>query len=118
MDFYANTNKLEKSVSDNMNFQKVQSLVYYYSNNNTSVEDLKTVLFNAYPNPVKDEVQLQVPNPVNCWLNIFNIHGKRILTKQIHSRTTQIDISNFENGIYLFRVDNNGESATKKIVKQ
>ena len=118
VDFYANTNKLEKSVSDNMNFQKVQSLVYYYSNNNTSVEDLKTVLINAYPNPVKDEVQLQVPNPVNCWLNIFNIHGKRILTRQIHSRTTQIDISNFENGIYLFRVDNNGESATKKIVKQ
>ncbi len=100
-----------------MSFQKAQSIVYYYKNDITNATQIETSLFSVFPNPVTNEVQLQVSNPIKCMLKVFNIQGQQILTKQINSVVTKINIRDFEKGMYLFQIENNGEQSTRKIVK-
>lgn len=118
IDFYGNPDNIEKSNNaNNLSFQKAQSIVYYYKNDITNATQIETSLFSVFPNPVTNEVQLQVSNPIKCMLKVFNIQGQQILTKQINSVVTKINIRDFEKGMYLFQIENNGEQSTRKIVK-
>ncbi len=62
------------------------------------------------------------PNPANNYLTIegtmtsvavYNTVGQCLLTKEVNGNT-QIDLSDFSNGIYFLRVYNNGEMVVRK----
>jgi len=65
-----------------------------------------------YPNPANDIFYVQLQNNVNEDLNmdIFNICGVKIQSKQLKSDIEQIDISNLAAGCYLVRIYNSNNS--------
>lgn len=73
------------------------------------VSELENSL-KVYPNPAS-----QVLNVVGTMtsVEVYNTIGQCLLTKQVDGNA-QIDLSGFDNGIYLLRVYNNGESAVRK----
>ena len=80
--------------------------------NDLGIEELNT--FNSlifFPNPAKDQLTITVEKPSTIF--ITNTIGETILNSEIQ-KTTLIDISNFEAGIYFIK---NDSGKTYKFIK-
>lgn len=76
-------------------------------------------LFQVYPNPVRNELQIDFQSPSQFIdVSIYDINGKLIDIKMVNSKShIQIDYSNFENGVYILRLRNNETTFFRKIIK-
>ncbi len=81
-----------------------------------SSEDFKINNFSMSPNPTSSLLTLKFPKNIDKGtLNIYNTLGEVILSKIFSSSNTlQIDVSNFSQGIYLVKINNQ----TKRFIKQ
>ncbi len=80
----------------------------------TSIDQLaKTAL---YPNPVKDVLYIHNQNDNLGLISITDLSGKQIFSSE--SYTEGIDVSSFENGIYLLRYISDGNSGVERFIKQ
>lgn len=69
--------------------------------------ELDTPLHSAivYPNPGRDEINLQSGTQINSALfQIFNISGKPVFEKQINSSLIKIPVIHLPKGAYLWRI--------------
>jgi|WetSurMetagenome_2_1015567.scaffolds.fasta_scaffold12031_4 aminopeptidase N len=76
---------------------------------------------NVFPNPAKDRINISVPAENlngNISVSIYGIEGKLLLTQEIVSENTEIDIRGFAIGVYVVRLSGDGKSGTSKFVKQ
>ncbi len=69
-------------------------------------------LFIIYPNPFKNIVKI-ICNETNQTLRVFNLLGALIYETYLNDLSTEIDLTNQNNGIYFIKVG----SITKKIIK-
>ena len=67
-----------------------------------------------YPNPVNTE--LNIKNVENTTISIFDISGKNVFMSANNSNLTQIETSNWNNGVYFIKIRYNNTVETKKIV--
>lgn len=94
---------------------------------NGEVEDYKVMIsksgtINAldpntifiYPNPVDDILNISKVSD-GALYTIYNAAGQLISKGKIYGR--KINVSNLERGVYVIDVDNNGETAQKKFIK-
>jgi hypothetical protein len=73
--------------------------------------------FRIYPNPSNTILNIEIDN--NATIIVFDMIGKEIITRKISLGISQLDLSNYANGIYLLKVTtDNNQSKTMKIVKQ
>ena len=80
--------------------------------NITSVNPVKELVFNLYPNPANNQISVEVASPIET-IEILNTTGQRVLT----ANTKQVDISTLAKGIYFVKVTTlNGVSGIKKLV--
>jgi len=86
------------------------------------IEDMAVSNLSVYPNPTKDIIQINInANTVqNAQINISNIIGQNIYTKntQLASGTNNlyIDLSAYNNGIYIVKVITKNNSLSKKVI--
>ncbi|MBK9254518.1 MAG: T9SS type A sorting domain-containing protein [Saprospiraceae bacterium] len=72
-------------------------------------------LFSVYPNPTINHINIRTETALlGSTYYIFDYIGKLILTGNINSRHTIIEMSNLSSGIYLFNLD----KQTCKVLKQ
>src|SRR5690606_5462758 len=69
-----------------------------------------------YPNPAKDFVTITNLPHGETQIKVFDLSGKEVFSKHINSETTIINTTNFANGVYLLRINYNGNVAHKKLV--
>lgn len=67
------------------------------------------------PNPAKDFVTIS-NIPSGSIVTILDITGKVLYSPTTTNEQTTINTTGFTNGIYLIRVDNNGNSTNKKLI--
>lgn len=81
----------------------------------TSVnETLTTETYNIFPNPVKDVLTVKGENMKQ--VVIYNSVGQMVETINAESDEVRVNVSAYNNGMYLINViDNNGEMTTSKI---
>lgn len=84
---------------------------------NPMIEDFLGV--TLYPNPVLKEVTIRL-NAVFSGDNysVYNINGKKLMSDQILSETTNVDLSGNAPGIYLMLIQNNGQVFSRKVIKK
>jgi len=83
-----------------------------------SVNDLESVGFNYFPNPVTNKLTLQATKNITN-VSIFNMLGQKV--KQIYpenSSSIAIDMSNLTNGTYFVNVEINNAPRTFNIIKK
>ncbi|MBK7939297.1 MAG: T9SS type A sorting domain-containing protein [Lewinellaceae bacterium] len=90
--------------------------------------DVSTVVFRpgielvVYPNPVASTATFSFKSsvPLNGILRVFDLQGRQIKTRAFYSNTFDLDASGLLPGIYLFRVDSEGQAvgSGKLIVKR
>jgi hypothetical protein len=82
---------------------------------------INTEIINAnkmavYPNPVTDGFHISGINEKST-LNIFDINGKLLLTKEIDD-SEYVTVSSLPQGIYLVRISSDAGVFEKKLVKK
>lgn len=95
------------------------------SRNNTSTNDFdsKIKISEAYPNPVNNEMMLDVDLNQNLYLKIevINYEGKTISRDTVYvtsgKQTINIASNELSSGIYFCKISFNGNSTVKKFIK-
>jgi hypothetical protein len=79
------------------------------SNENSNVK--------VYPNPSNDGVfNITLGTVSNAVVRVYNVLGETLLTKNINSKTTTLDLSYLKTGCYFVSIANGKENQTKKLV--
>lgn len=81
-----------------------------------SVEENTGMEMNIYPNPVVNQVNVNVEDYQNATLEIYNLLGEVVKSEELSSNRTSINVSGLTNGTYLVRVMNGEKVSTKKII--
>lgn len=72
---------------------------------------------SVFPNPTTSTITIET-DKTDCFYELKNMLGQTVFTSKF-SNKINIDLSNFDNGIYFVRVmDEKGNSVVKKIIKQ
>ena len=75
--------------------------------------------FKISPNPSKSKLNLILPASDNAFkLDVFDVLGKKILSKEVSKLSSSIDVSKWNNGVYLVRITSENGTQTKRSVKQ
>jgi len=74
-------------------------------------------LVSLYPNPVSDKLKINSANDKIKSIKLWSVNGKLYDTYILDSQQFELDMSSFENGLYLLQIQTNTESVVKKIIK-
>ena len=75
--------------------------------------------FVISPNPAKSTINLYLPKGFeNAKLSVFDVLGKEIYYEELNSLKSIINISKWNDGVYLVRIATDKDSQTKRFVKQ
>jgi hypothetical protein len=81
-----------------------------------SVNSIDNKRFSVYPNPVSEGVLNIVTNNNSPYsVEIYNLFGKRVISLD-NVTNQQLNIEKLQNGVYLVRINQNGNTATQKLV--
>lgn len=87
------------------------------TNQSLSTGDFNLSSFKAYPNPVKDFLNLSYSQDISD-VSVFNLLGQQVLSKKINAAESQLDMSSLTQGAYLVKITVDGEVKTMKVVKE
>jgi Subtilase family/Secretion system C-terminal sorting domain len=93
---------------DNINVISNSALGIFPSNGNDGI--------GVYPNPSKGIYTVSHKSNKPLYIELFDVHGKVIKAKTIYAKD-QIDLSNFDNGIYYIRIEIDSKVVYKKLIK-
>lgn len=82
------------------------------------VEETEAGNLLVYPNPVKEELTIKKENGFPYSLNISDINGKIIFKREGAEGTVKVDFSEWNKGVYILEVEQNGTLKREKIIKE
>ncbi len=80
-----------------------------------SISQITQSKITVYPNPTEGKVSVEVED--DALVSIYSSLGKRMLTMEINSSNSEVDISKFEPGIYVFEINTNNTRVQRMIIK-
>lgn len=107
-----NSNSL---VSENT-FTFTNSVSYPFCTGTASIKEFNLANFKIYPNPTKNQITLEFDDQNEGFkVQVLDLSGRLLIEKRdIHT----IDLSQLAQGTYLIKlIKNNGQSITKKVIK-
>ncbi len=88
---------------------------FYRTFNVSSIKNNATSSFNFYPNPVSEQLNLNLLNNIDLPVQICDISGKVLMeVKATDQNLIQISTGNLSNGLYIIRHGNNAEIFSKQ----
>lgn len=72
----------------------------------------------VYPNPTTEIITIQIIDPKNIKLQIFDMNGKCILKEELRNEINYIDVSMLIKGMYLIQIIENNQIYQKKMIKE
>lgn len=118
--FFASKDFKQGSFSPTLDlcYQNIDSVIID-TNFAVVIENSKNLVIDLYPNPVDKTLNIYIPNFEKI-LNyrIVDINGVEVITNKINDLKTEIDLSKFNNGTYIFILtdSNNKNLTTRKII--
>ncbi|WP_189359967.1 T9SS type A sorting domain-containing protein [Algibacter mikhailovii] len=85
---------------------------------NLSLKEIDNTDATVFPNPTKNTLNLILKNSNKADLNIYDIHGRLISRQKIKSKTSIIDTSHLNSGLYLFEMITKNSTIIKRIAKR
>ena len=85
----------------------------------TDIQKLSTNNLTLFPNPSNGFIHINLGenNLNNANIHVLDLHGKLLLSKQITSQKTTINLNNYSKGIYLIKFSNQNGSKIYKVIK-
>lgn len=82
------------------------------STENNTIESIK-----IYPNPLQGK-HLNISTKESLDVEVYNVIGKTIIKQKVTPTNNQINIEDFNRGVYLIKLSNEFGSITKKLIKR
>ena len=92
----------------------------YLLSTNTTLSNLDNTLSQlaVYPNPVVNELSVNLPSNVkNAQINIFDVAGRSVIKTEVKKSSDNINVSNLAKGVYIVEIKTTNGVVTKKIIK-
>lgn len=90
---------------------------FYVKTSVTGLNELKNLDFKIYPNPAKDQVNVELADNSQYVLEFYDLLGKKITTHSFTGKNNIIDVSSFSKGVYFVKINKQGIIiATKKLI--
>jgi hypothetical protein len=84
----------------------------------TDIKEMETSDISVYPNPVRDNINIHLPDNVyQAVFTLYDIRGKVLIRKEIRNQDA-ISVSNLAAGIYIYNVRIEKQNYMGKIIKQ
>lgn len=76
--------------------------------------------FTIFPNPAKNQVNLQIPiaSGETAQIELFSAQGIRVMLSKTNSSLINLPVQSFGRGIYQIRVTRNGNAETSRLILQ
>ncbi|WP_250433530.1 FG-GAP-like repeat-containing protein [Hanstruepera flava] len=104
-------------IVDNIPNPNINEHLVIIEGQSLSVEDEALVNLVIHPNPVGDVIHFETPvNLTNRIATIFDINGRKVLNKKLEENA--LNVSNLQTGIYILRLENQGKTITRKLIKE
>ena len=71
---------------------------------------------NFYPNPTADLLNIELNKAQNGTISITDVDGKVVLRKDLTAKNTKINVSNLAKGLYLIKINIDGQTLTNKLI--
>ncbi|WP_396152136.1 S8 family serine peptidase [Flavobacterium sp.] len=84
--------------------------------NNLSINENSFVQLVIHPNPTQGKLIISWAENLDTNVDLFDLQGRLILSKQINSSTIEMNLNSFSEGIYMVSIRNEKIKTTKKIV--
>ena len=84
---------------------------------NTKTQNLKFEDVLIYPNPFNSELWITFQENQTGILNIYDLDSNKILTEEINQKTSKLNLSFIESGIYVFQFIFENAIFTRQIIK-
>ncbi|MBL7912774.1 MAG: T9SS type A sorting domain-containing protein [Bacteroidia bacterium] len=82
-----------------------------------SNEIVSSIDFNLYPNPARNEVNLQFADNSLKLIEVYDILGKKVYSTKISdNKNLVINVTSFDNGIYTLYIQSDNLNVTKKLI--
>lgn len=82
-------------------------------------DDIKRVYIEAYPNPTKDIVNVLINKEFEkASIEIYNLTGQHLQSKEVKYRSTPIFLGNYPVGIYILKINTDNQTESIKIIKK
>jgi len=99
-------------------YDPVSVTITLFPDGYTNINDNFEVIKNIYPNPTTDLINLEFNTNEQKTIQIYSLNGKVI--KELVSNENQIslDVSNFDNGMYLIKTSTKNQTQVSRFVKK
>ena len=74
-------------------------------------------LISISPNPTNGNVLITLPSNYNAQLSIYNYQGKLVFENSFLSNGDLVDLTEFQNGLYIFKTSVNNQLFINRIIK-
>ena len=82
------------------------------------INENEAILFDAYPNPVQEELTLVFLKEMTGWIQVYSVDGKKVKSIKITEETKKtISTENFDKGSYWVVIRTDGYLLKKHIIK-
>ncbi len=87
---------------------------------NVGIEELSSGEVHIYPNPTRGMLRIDVRNANNTIhsVKVLSVLGEELSLWQGSDKTVQLDLSTLAKGVYFIAIQAEGQSITKRIVKE
>jgi hypothetical protein len=108
-----NTDSIQKFYDEQINWP---CDVYYPTLNVPELEKVNKV--KVFPNPANELLMIESDKPIRS-IQLFSVNGSEVYNRQINQQNSlQLDVSRFENGMYLMKVEFiDGNQNIKRFIK-
>ena len=84
--------------------------------NTWSVGEYETSVCKVYPNPANSQVRIEAENDIENVM-IYNVIGSLVEVVNANSKSVNVDLSQYSNGIYFFNIrQNDGTVSNQRVV--
>lgn len=99
---------------------KVVAFTYSAKKKRFAITEKEAIAVKVFPNPAYKEINLELDG---CWtypvqLQVFDKTGNLVKRTRLDNRESSMDISSFDQGIYILKFDAQNTSAVQKLLVQ
>jgi hypothetical protein len=94
---------------------------YYFDNVSyaapLAISTFEAAKISMYPNPVSSSLSISSLEKLDK-ISIINVVGQEVMSLKINNTNVIINVSNFQNGIYIVKAFSEGKVSTSKFIKE
>ncbi len=83
----------------------------------SSVEILRSLGLEIYPNPVRDILTVQNTRGISGLITVQTIEGKLLTTEKMNGANTMLNLSSLESGVYIFKIIVDNKETSVRLFK-